>query len=126
MNSHPNGTSTHDRCEEVEHVSGAEHAEHNTSNNNNNDNNNNHYRSHQSNVSCDSESMELLISTFRTVFGETISLVLDYVNALVCQCCDAVGLLLMVGITQQQKIVMQERHIHVLDPFFDEVCEWYM
>ena len=59
--------------------------------------------------------------TFNKIFGRTLSLTLENLENYLLGCFDAVGLLLMIKVTHQLRLVMQRRRIPVLDPFFDRV-----
>ena len=59
--------------------------------------------------------------TFNKIFGRTLSLILEILENFLLSCFDAVGLLLMIKITNMQRLVMQRRRMPVLDSFFDRI-----
>lgn len=59
--------------------------------------------------------------TFNKIFGRTLSLVIENLENYLLNCYDMVGLLLMIKITNLQRLVMQRRRMPVLDAFFDRL-----
>jgi hypothetical protein len=50
-----------------------------------------------------------------------LTLILENLDNYLANCYDVVGLLLMIKVTNLQRLVMQRRRIPVLDPFFDRI-----
>lgn len=59
--------------------------------------------------------------TFNRIFGRSLSLVLENLENYLLSCHDIVGLLLMIKVTHNQRMVMQRRRIPILDSFFDRI-----
>jgi hypothetical protein len=59
--------------------------------------------------------------TFTKIFGRTLSLIIETLENYLLTCYDAVGLLLMIKLTNMQRLVMQRRRMPVLDSFFDRL-----
>lgn len=59
--------------------------------------------------------------TFNQIFSKTLSLCIENLESYLSNCCDCIGLLLMIKITHAHSMVMQRRRVPVLDSFFDRV-----
>lgn len=58
---------------------------------------------------------------FNLVFGKTLTLFLDHLDAYLFSCHDALGLLVLIRIVCQHNIQMQYRRVHCLDHVFDRM-----
>ncbi|CAK4089947.1 unnamed protein product [Aphanomyces euteiches] len=58
---------------------------------------------------------------FLRVFAKTLSLSLEQLENYLCTCYDAIGLLLMIRLTQSHRQVMEQRRIPVLDTYLDRI-----
>ena len=58
---------------------------------------------------------------FESIFGKTLSLILEQLENYLFQCYDALGLLLMIKLTHSNRRIMKERKVDSLDKFFDSV-----
>uniref|UniRef100_A0A7S2WQ93 Vacuolar protein sorting-associated protein 52 homolog n=1 Tax=Rhizochromulina marina TaxID=1034831 RepID=A0A7S2WQ93_9STRA len=58
---------------------------------------------------------------FNTILGKTVSLILENLENYLFSCWDSIGLLIMIKLVHGLRMVMQRRHIPVLDSFFDRI-----
>uniref|UniRef100_M4B2I0 Vacuolar protein sorting-associated protein 52 A n=1 Tax=Hyaloperonospora arabidopsidis (strain Emoy2) TaxID=559515 RepID=M4B2I0_HYAAE len=59
---------------------------------------------------------------FMQVFAKTLSLCLENIENYLVTCYDAIGLLLMIHLTNSQRLVMEKRRMPCLDAYFDRVA----